>query len=53
MCQRIRCERCGRPGYTGCGAHVSQVLADVPPDKRCQCPKPQRKSLLARLFKPR
>jgi hypothetical protein len=28
--------------------HVEDVLRDVPPAKRCQCPKP--KSLLARLL---
>ena len=48
MCQRIKCERCGKPSWVGCGAHVEQILADVPPDKRCQCPRP--KSLLARFL---
>lgn len=37
MCRRIRCERCGRPSFAGCGAHIEQVLGDVPPDQRCQC----------------
>jgi hypothetical protein len=37
MCRRIRCERCGRPGFAGCGAHIEQVLGDVPPAQRCQC----------------
>ncbi len=50
MCQRVKCERCGKPGYTGCGAHVEQVLGDVPPAKRCQCPKPAVKSIFSRLF---
>ena len=51
MCQRVRCERCGRPTYAGCGAHVEQVLGDVPKEKRCQCPRPQKKSLLSRLLR--
>jgi hypothetical protein len=37
MCQRIKCARCGRPTWIGCGAHVEQILSDVPPAERCQC----------------
>jgi hypothetical protein len=48
MCQRVKCERCGRPTWVGCGAHVEQVLGDVPKDERCRCPRP--KSFLSRLF---
>jgi hypothetical protein len=46
MCQRVRCDRCGKPTYVGCGAHVDQVLADVPPAKRCDCPRRPSRSLL-------
>jgi hypothetical protein len=48
MCQRVKCDRCGKPSWVGCGAHVEQILADVPPEKRCQCPRP--KSVFSRLF---
>jgi hypothetical protein len=37
MCRRIQCRKCGRPSYSGCGAHVEQVLRDVPPGDRCKC----------------
>lgn len=37
MCRRITCDRCGKPSYAGCGAHVEQVLGDVPRAQRCQC----------------
>ena len=37
MCRRINCPTCGRPTFAGCGAHVEQVLADVPPPERCRC----------------
>lgn len=37
MCRRVTCERCGRPAFAGCGAHVEQVLADVPASNRCRC----------------
>jgi hypothetical protein len=48
MCHQIRCERCGKPTWWGCGLHVEQALANVPPDQRCQCPR--TKSLLARVL---
>ncbi len=37
MCRRIECSSCHRPTYAGCGAHIEQVLGDVPPDARCKC----------------
>jgi hypothetical protein len=37
MCRRVDCPKCGRPTYAGCGAHVEQVLADVPRVARCRC----------------
>lgn len=37
MCRRVNCTKCGRPTYAGCGAHVEQVLADVPTTDRCRC----------------
>lgn len=37
MCQRATCRTCGKATYRGCGMHVEQVLADVPPAERCTC----------------
>jgi hypothetical protein len=37
MCQRVKCSSCGKPSYVGCGAHVEQVLGDVPAENRCRC----------------
>jgi hypothetical protein len=37
MCRRIDCSQCGRPTYAGCGAHVEQVLGNVPRAERCRC----------------
>lgn len=37
MCRRIECPQCGRPSFVGCGAHVEQVLGDVPRAERCRC----------------
>lgn len=37
MCRRVECAKCGRPTFAGCGAHVEQVLRDVPRADRCRC----------------
>jgi len=37
MCRRIECRECKKPTYAGCGAHVEQVLGQVPPSERCRC----------------
>lgn len=37
MCRRVNCSKCGQPTFAGCGAHVEQVLDDVPTAERCQC----------------
>lgn len=34
---RINCPVCGKPSFSGCGAHVEMVLGDVPREKRCRC----------------
>ena len=37
MCRRVNCNTCGKPTWAGCGAHVEQVLGNVPKSERCQC----------------
>ena len=37
MCQRVQCSQCGKPTWVGCGAHVEEVLGDVPEHDRCHC----------------
>jgi hypothetical protein len=37
MCRRVTCSRCGKPTFAGCGAHIEQVLGDVPKQDRCRC----------------
>jgi len=44
MCRRIQCGECNKPSYAGCGAHVEQVLADVPRDQRCGCREAKREA---------
>jgi hypothetical protein len=58
MCQRVTCATCGKPTFAGCGAHVEQVLGDVPPEQRCKCretkaerpPQGEREGIFKRLF---
>jgi hypothetical protein len=33
----VTCPKCGKPDWSGCGAHVEQVLGDVPKGERCRC----------------
>jgi hypothetical protein len=35
MCHPARCRTCGRTTWTGCGRHVDDVRAAVPPDQWC------------------
>jgi len=42
MCRRVECSKCGRPTFAGCGAHVEQVLRDVPATDRCHCREDER-----------
>jgi hypothetical protein len=37
MCRRVTCGTCGKPTFAGCGAHIEQVLGDVPKAERCRC----------------
>ena len=37
MCMRVTCPKCGKPTFSGCGAHIEQVLGDVPKEQRCRC----------------
>ena len=39
MCQKVTCQRCGKPTWRGCGEHVEQALRDVPVAERCSCPR--------------
>ncbi len=56
MCRRIQCQECGKPTYAGCGAHIEQVLGDVPKAQRCECREqvasttPERRSWIERLL---
>ena len=37
MCQRVTCDPCHKPTWSGCGQHIEEALAGVPEADRCQC----------------
>lgn len=37
MCYPVICPRCRKTTWDGCGQHVDEVMADVPPADRCTC----------------
>lgn len=37
MCQAVKCAKCGKTTWAGCGNHVDQVMRNVPVSNRCAC----------------
>ncbi len=37
MCHRVKCRKCSKPTWAGCGMHVEDALRGVPKAERCQC----------------
>ncbi|WP_281259742.1 hypothetical protein [Mycolicibacterium palauense] len=37
MCYPVKCPRCGKTTWDGCGQHVAEVKASVPPAQWCTC----------------
>jgi hypothetical protein len=35
MCRPVTCEICGKTTWAGCGEHIADVQAQVPPDQWC------------------
>lgn len=36
MCHAVKCSKCGKTTWSGCGQHVDQVMRGVPQSQRCQ-----------------
>lgn len=36
MCRQVRCNRCGKTTWAGCGQHVDSVMRGVPASDRCR-----------------
>ena len=39
MCYPVKCEKCGKTTWAGCGLHKDMVMAKVPENDRCTCPR--------------
>ena len=39
MCYPVKCEKCGKTTWAGCGKHKDMVMAKVPENDRCKCPR--------------
>ena len=37
MCYPVKCEKCGKTTWAGCGQHKDMVMAKVPENERCTC----------------
>lgn len=37
MCQAVRCAKCEKTTWEGCGLHVEEALAGVAAADRCAC----------------
>lgn len=35
MCRAVRCKKCGKTTWAGCGQHADQVMRNVPRSDRC------------------
>jgi hypothetical protein len=35
MCRKVKCNKCSRPTWTGCGLHVQSALSGVAIENRC------------------
>jgi thioredoxin 1 len=39
MCYPVKCEKCGKTTWAGCGKHKDMVMSKIPENERCQCPR--------------
>lgn len=39
MCYQVKCSKCGKVTWAGCGRHIERALRGVPDDKLCKCTK--------------
>ncbi|CAB4588452.1 unannotated protein [freshwater metagenome] len=52
MCRQVKCRKCGKPTWAGCGQHIEQALAGISKANRCQGHQndPKEPGLFSRLF---
>ncbi|KAI0367826.1 hypothetical protein BV20DRAFT_949455 [Pilatotrama ljubarskyi] len=38
-CYLVKCDKCGKTSWKGCGQHVDAVMKPVKEDDKCTCPR--------------
>ena len=39
MCYPVKCDKCGKTTWSGCGKHKDMVMSKIPENERCKCKK--------------
>lgn len=52
MCRAVKCRKCGKTTWAGCGQHVDQVMRGVPKTDQCagHADEPSEGGFLGRIF---
>ena len=37
MCSAVRCEKCGKATWAGCGQHIEEALEGFSDAEKCKC----------------
>ncbi|KAL9931468.1 hypothetical protein V8E36_009633 [Tilletia maclaganii] len=38
-CYAVKCDKCGKTTWAGCGKHKDSVMSSVEESDRCECPR--------------
>jgi hypothetical protein len=52
MCSQVKCRKCGKATWSGCGEHIEQALAGIPKNQRCEghANEPAQPGFFAKIF---
>ena len=42
MCYPVKCQKCGKTTWAGCGKHKDMVMSKIPENERCTCPRDEK-----------
>jgi len=37
MCSPVKCDKCNKTTWEGCGQHIEEALEGIPADQICKC----------------
>ncbi|KAI9507325.1 hypothetical protein F5148DRAFT_131462 [Russula earlei] len=38
-CYPVKCDKCGKTTWKGCGNHIDSVMSEIKEEDRCSCPR--------------